>query len=81
MVINSFTCSDPNIINTPITSVDEVPEFILKKVIENEINKLRDERNKLLEETDKFMVLSDIPNITNDNVNELRIYRQQLRDI
>jgi hypothetical protein len=53
------------------------PEF-LEFINNTNINNLRNQRNQLLKESDKYL-LPDFP-ITTENLELVKIYRQQLRD-
>ena len=41
---------------------------------------MREERDKLLQDTDKYIIISDMPGMNADKINELKVYRQELRD-
>ena len=78
----SFVCSDPEIMATArqTTIDDDIPEEVKIRMKQARINLLREERNKLLIDTDKYLVIPDMPNITIDKIEELKVYRQELRD-
>jgi hypothetical protein len=58
----------------------EVPVVFKVAIKQATLQKLRDDRNKLLIDTDKYLVIPDMPNITPERIEELKVYRQQLRD-
>jgi hypothetical protein len=60
-------------------SPDEVPPELDPNTKQTYNNMARQKRNKLLLESDIYM-LSDYP-ITPDNLEKLKLYRQELRDI
>ena len=63
-----------------ITSVDDVPDVVKVAIKQATLQKLRDDRNKLLIDTDKYMIIPDLPDMNPDKMEELKVYRQQLRD-
>ena len=46
---------------------------------EHFLRRARNIRNELLNKTDKYM-LQDYPNLTQEQLNEIKVYRQTLRD-
>ena len=46
---------------------------------EHYLTRARNIRNELLNKTDKYM-LQDYPNLTQEQLNEIKVYRQTLRD-
>ena len=77
---NYIICSDPDVVCNVIKSADEVPDVVKVAIKQATLQKLRDDRNKLLIDTDKYLVIPDMPNITPERIEELKVYRQQLRD-
>jgi len=77
---NYIVCSDPDVICNVIKHVDEIPDVVKVAIKQATLQKLRDDRNKLLIDTDKYLVIPDMPNITAERIEELKAYRQQLRD-
>lgn len=77
---NYIVCSHSDVMCNVITSVDDVPDVVKVAIKQATLQKLRDDRNKLLEATDKYMTMPDMPNMNEDIINELKVYRQQLRD-
>ena len=63
-----------------ITSADDVPDVVKVAIKQATLQKLRDDRNKLLIDTDKYLVIPDMPNMSPERIEELKVYRQQLRD-
>ena len=63
-----------------IKSADDVPEVVKVAIKQATIQKLRDERNKLLIDTDKYLIIPDMPNMNPEKIEELKVYRQELRD-
>ena len=78
----SFVCSDPEIMATArqTTIDDDIPDEVRIRMKQARINLLREERNKLLIDTDKYLVIPDMPNMSPERIEELKVYRQQLRD-
>ena len=65
---------------THYNSPDEVPYDDVREMgKQHQLNCLRQKRNELLIETDKYL-LPDFPNMTDKRLEELKLYRQQLRD-
>lgn len=62
-----------------ITSPDQVPFQVKEDAKKNQIEYLRKKRNELLTETDRYF-LPDYPNMDSIKLEEIKIYRQQLRD-
>ena len=77
---NYIVCSNEEVMVNVIKSVDEVPDVVKVAIKQATLQKLRDDRNKLLIDTDKYLVIPDMPNITPERIEELKVYRQQLRD-
>ncbi len=77
---NYIVCSNPDVICNIITSADDVPDVVKVTIKQATLQKLRDDRNKLLIDTDKYIILPDIPDMTPERIEELKVYRQQLRD-
>jgi len=77
---NYIVCSNSDVMCNVITSADDVPDVVKVAIKQATLQKLRDDRNKLLEATDKYMTMPDMPNMNEDRINELKVYRQQLRD-
>ena len=46
---------------------------------EHFLRRARNIRNELLKETDKYM-LQDYPNLTQEQINEIKVYRKTLRE-
>ena len=61
------------------TNIEDIPDEVKQTVIKNQLHYLRQKRNNLLIETDKYF-LPDFPNINDEKMEELKIYRQKLRD-
>lgn len=59
--------------------MDDIPSDIIKVEKINQIDFLRKKRDKLLIETDKYMLI-DYPNMDSAKLEEIKTYRQQLRD-
>lgn len=78
----SFVCSDPEITATAKETKidDDIPDIVRQKMKEARFNLLREQRNKLLQDTDKYIILPDIPDMNPERIEELKVYRQQLRD-
>ena len=81
-MVYSFVCDDPEIMATAKETKidDDIPDIVRERMKEARFNLLREERDKLLASTDKYITMPDIPNMNEDRINELKIYRQQLRD-
>jgi hypothetical protein len=77
---NYIVCSHSDVICNVIKSADEVPDVVKVAIKQATLQKLRDDRNKLLIDTDKYLVIPDMPNMTPEKLEELKVYRQQLRD-
>ena len=77
---NYIVCSDPDVVCNVIKSADEVPDVVKVAIKQATLQKLRDDRNKLLIDTDKYLVIPDMPNMTAERIEALKVYRQQLRD-
>ena len=77
---NYIVCSNEEVMVNVIKSVDEVPDVVKVAIKQATLQKLRDDRNKLLIDTDKYVVIPDMPNMNPERIEELKIYRQQLRD-
>lgn len=60
------------------TPQPELNDDMIQFMINSRSSNLREQRNKLLVETDKYM-LPDFP-ITSNNLELLKIYRQELRN-
>ena len=78
----SFVCSDPEIMATArqTTIDDDIPEEVRIRMKQARMNLLREERNKLLIDTDKYLIIPDMPNMNPEKIEELKVYRQELRD-
>ena len=78
----SFVCSDPEIMATAKETKidDDIPDIVRQKMKEARFNLLREQRDTLLKATDKYMTMPDMPNMTPERMEELKVYRQQLRD-
>lgn len=50
-------------------------------ILELKSFEIREKRDLLLEETDKYFMISDMPNLSEENLALLKTYRQLLRDI
>ena len=74
---NIDTTYQPLVIN--YNSVDEIPLEVTQEANKNYIYYTRKKRNELLYETDPYL-LPDFPNMNEEKLNELKIYRQKLRD-
>ena len=81
-MVYSFVCDDPEIMVTARETKidDDIPDIVRQKMKEARFNLLREQRDKLLQDTDKYIILPDIPNMTPERIEELKSYRQQLRD-
>ena len=81
-MVYSFVCDDPEIMATAKETKidDDIPDIVRQKMKEARMNLLREQRNKLLQDADKYLILPDIPNMNSDKIEELKVYRQQLRD-
>jgi hypothetical protein len=77
---NYIVCSNPDVVCNVIGSADEVPDVVKVAIKQATLQKLRDDRNKLLIDTDKYLVIPDMPNMTAEKIEELKVYRQKLRD-
>ena len=77
---NYIICSNKEVVVNCITSADEVPDVVKVAIKQATLQKLRDDRNKLLINTDKYLVIPDMPNMTAEKLEQLKVYRQQLRD-
>ena len=77
-----FICSDPEIMATArqTTIDDDIPEEVRIRMKQARMNLLREERNKLLIDTDKYLIIPDMPNMNPEKIEELKVYRQELRD-
>jgi len=64
---------------TNYNSLDEVPSEVTQEANKNYIYYTREKRNKLLYESDPYL-LPDFPGMNEEKLNELKIYRQKLRD-
>ena len=78
----SFVCSDPEIMATArqTTIDDDIPDEVRIRMKQARINLLREERNKLLIDTDKYIIIPDMPDMNPEKIIELKVYRQELRD-
>jgi hypothetical protein len=78
----SFVCSDPEIMATAKETKkdDDIPDIVRQKMKEARFNLLREERDNLLKTTDKYITMSDMPNMTQEKMETLKVYRQQLRE-
>jgi hypothetical protein len=81
-MVYSFVCDDPEIMATARETkiTDDIPDIVRQKMKEARFNLLREQRDKLLQDTDKYIILPDIPDMTPERIEELKSYRQQLRD-
>ena len=81
-MVYSFVCDDPDIMaSAKETKIDDdIPDIVRQRMKEARFNLLREERDKLLQDTDKYIILPDIPDMTPERIEELKVYRQQLRD-
>jgi hypothetical protein len=79
---NYIICSNEDIMKSAriITNSSNVPDIVKIAIKQATLKKLRDDRNKLLIDTDKYMVIPDLPDINYDKIEELKVYRQHLRD-
>ena len=75
MMMGTVGAGDP-----PLYKIGDIPNMEYEKQQGQIlfINQLRQNRNKKLDESDKYM-LPDYP-ITPENLEKIKIYRQQLRD-
>ena len=64
---------------TNYNSVNEIPLEVTLEANKNYIYYTREKRNKLLYESDPYLLL-DFPGMNEEKINELKIYRQKLRD-
>jgi len=82
MNTSNFFCSNEDVMKGAkiITNSKDVPDVVKIAIKQATLKKLRDERNELLIETDKYMLIPDLPDINTDKIEELKVYRQQLRD-
>ncbi len=82
MNTSKFFCSNEDVMKGAkiITNSKDVPDVVKIAIKQATLKKLRDERNELLIETDKYMLIPDLPDINTDKIEELKVYRQQLRD-
>jgi hypothetical protein len=78
----SFVCSDPEIMATAKETKidDDIPDIVRQKMKEARFNLLREQRDTLLKATDKYITMPDMPNMTPEKMEALKVYRQQLRD-
>jgi hypothetical protein len=78
----SFVCSDPEIMATAKETKidDDIPDEVRLRMKQARLNLLREERNKLLIDTDKYIIIPDIPDMNPEKIEELKVYRQELRD-
>jgi len=78
----SFICSDPDIMATAKETKidDDIPDIVRQKMKEARFNLLREKRDSFLKATDKYITMPDMPNMTPEKMESLKVYRQQLRD-
>ena len=76
-MVYSFVCDDPEIMATAKETKidDDIPYIVRQKMKETRMNLLREQRNKLLQDTDKYIILPDIPDINPERIEELKVYR------
>lgn len=81
-MVYSFVCDDPDIMATAKETKidDDIPDIVRQKMKEARFNLLREKRDTLLKATDKYITMPDMPNMTPERMEALKVYRQQLRD-
>jgi hypothetical protein len=81
-MVYSFVCDDADIMATAKETKidDDIPDIVRQKMKEARFNILREQRDTLLKATDKYMTMPDMPNMTLEKIEELKVYRQKLRD-
>lgn len=81
-MVYSFVCSDPDIMATAKETKidDDIPDIVRQKMKEARFNLLREKRDTLLKATDKYITMPDMPNMTPEKMEALKVYRQELRD-
>lgn len=81
-MVYSFVCSDPDIMATAKETKidDDIPDIVRQKMKEARFNLLREQRDTLLKATDKYITMPDMPNMTPEKMEALKVYRQELRD-
>ena len=81
-MVYSFVCDDPDIMATAKETKidDDIPDIVRQKMKEARFNLLREQRDTLLKATDKYITMPDMPNMTPEKMEALKVYRQQLRD-
>lgn len=81
-ISNYIICSNEEVMNGAkiLTNINDVPDEVKIALKQATLQKLRNDRNKLLIDTDKYMVIPDLPDINHDKIEQLKVYRQQLRD-
>ena len=81
-MVYSFVCDDADIMATAKETKidDDIPDIVRQKMKEARFNLLREQRDNLLKATDKYITMPDMPNMTPEKMEALKVYRQQLRD-
>ena len=81
-ISNYIICSNEEVMKGAkiLTNINDVPDEVKIALKQATLQKLRNDRNKLLIDTDKYMVIPDLPDINHDKIEQLKVYRQQLRD-
>ena len=81
-MVYSFVCDDPDIMaSAKETKIDDdIPDIVRQRMKEARFNLLREERDNLLKATDKYITMPDMPNMTPEKMEALKVYRQELRD-
>jgi hypothetical protein len=81
-MVYSFVCDDPDIMATAKETKidDDIPDIVRQKMKEARFSLLREKRDTLLKATDKYITMPDMPNMTPERMEALKVYRQQLRD-
>ena len=81
-MVYSFVCDDPDIMATAKETKidDDIPDIVRQKMKEARFNLLREQRDTLLKATDKYITMPDMPNMTPERMEQLKVYRQELRD-
>lgn len=81
-MVYSFVCDDADIMATAKETKidDDIPDIVRQRMKEARFNLLREERDSLLKATDKYITMPDMPNMTPEKMEALKVYRQQLRD-
>jgi hypothetical protein len=74
-MVYSFVCDCPDIMATAKETKidDDIPDIVRTRMKETRFNLLREERDKLLQDTDKYIILPDIPDMTPERIEELKV--------